>query len=42
MKGAPTIKSGQNFLGTPDADAQQSTKIWQPKSKGRPNKRVAK
>ena len=39
IKGAPTIKSGNSFLGEEDPD---KPKIWEPKSKGRGKKRVGK
>jgi hypothetical protein len=41
MKGAPAIKSGGDFLPSQD---EPTTKIWQPKSKGRGagKRRVAK
>jgi excinuclease ABC subunit B len=42
MKGAPTIKSGSDLIfGGDEADDPQR-KIWQPKSKGRGGKQVAK
>jgi excinuclease ABC subunit B len=39
IKGAPTIKSGKSFMPEEDSD---KPKIWEPKSKGRGKKRVAK
>jgi excinuclease ABC subunit B len=39
IKGAPTIKSGAGALPDPDAG---KPKIWEPKSKGRGKKRLAK
>ncbi|MBV8781842.1 MAG: UvrB/UvrC motif-containing protein, partial [Phycisphaerae bacterium] len=40
LKGAPTITNGRSFDGSdPDDDGK---KIWQPKSKGRPKRRIAK
>src|SRR5437773_10868093 len=39
MKGAPTIKSGSAFL--PDENPDKP-KIWEPRSKGRPKKHIAK
>jgi excinuclease ABC subunit B len=38
IKGAPTIKSGNSF----GAEGHEGSKIWQPKSKGRGKKKVAK
>jgi excinuclease ABC subunit B len=40
MKGAPVIKSA-NAFGSSD-EAEDRVKIWQPKNKGKPNKRVAR
>ncbi|HSV16300.1 MAG TPA: helicase-related protein, partial [Tepidisphaeraceae bacterium] len=44
MKGAPTIKSGSGVVFAEGSGAEaREQKIWQPKSKGRPNsRRVAK
>jgi excinuclease ABC subunit B len=39
IKGAPTIKSGSAFL--PDENPDKP-KIWEPRSKGRPNRKIAK
>jgi excinuclease ABC subunit B len=39
IKGAPTIRSGSAFVDDPDAD---KSKIWEPRSKGRGKRRVAK
>jgi excinuclease ABC subunit B len=43
MKGAPTIKSGGDLLNADGETQAEANKIWQPKTKGRGNKkRVAK
>jgi excinuclease ABC subunit B len=39
IKGTPTIRSGAAFVDDPDAD---KPKIWEPRSKGRGKRRVAK
>ena len=41
MKGAPTIKSGSAMVFGEDGE-EQDRKIWQPKSKGRGKRKVAK
>src|SRR4051812_24300415 len=37
MKGAPAIHSGNAFGGAPEEE-REGSKIWQPRSKGRPNR----
>ena len=40
LNGAPTISSGTSFDGSDPAD--DGRKIWQPKGKGRPKRKIAK